>query len=367
MKNIIDKFTRMGIDISYIAIDRMAQDSRHLYKEGANKMLLSDARKLSDEELRKILSSLGISLTREEMKEYCENYPSSQEIAIHFYNKYHVKDSLSDFCWLSFTVLWERWYPDIPHLESLDDKMQEGYAVRHGLENTDKVVSIWREYWKDAKWFMKKWNVASIRDFDNMFPQYQFVFNWCQDYDETLHNSAVGNKSYNEEHILFCSEIIPLLEADSLTIQNMRRSIAECHFNLGKHEVTDSLYRQWLTDDPKWSWGWIGWADRYSFYKKASTNNLPKAERILKEGLAVNGINDKEIILERLLEIYKEMGNEDGIRGVTMDIANLKQEPKPVNKSEISPLVSDGKGIKRPGRNEPCICGSGKKYKKCCG
>jgi len=23
--------------------------------------------------------------------------------------------------------------------------------------------------------------------------------------------------------------------------------------------------------------------------------------------------------------------------------------------------------IKKPGRNEPCFCGSGKKYKKCCG
>ena len=25
------------------------------------------------------------------------------------------------------------------------------------------------------------------------------------------------------------------------------------------------------------------------------------------------------------------------------------------------------KPIKKPGRNEPCTCGSGKKYKKCCG
>jgi uncharacterized protein YecA (UPF0149 family) len=22
---------------------------------------------------------------------------------------------------------------------------------------------------------------------------------------------------------------------------------------------------------------------------------------------------------------------------------------------------------KKPGKNEPCVCGSGKKYKKCCG
>lgn len=37
------------------------------------------------------------------------------------------------------------------------------------------------------------------------------------------------------------------------------------------------------------------------------------------------------------------------------DVEKLLNPPKPVEASVI------------PGRNEPCFCGSGKKYKKCCG
>ncbi len=46
----------------------------------------------------------------------------------------------------------------------------------------------------------------------------------------------------------------------------------------------------------------------------------------------------------------------------------LRQHRPPANVmgwSRLRDLESAGK--KRPGRNEPCICGSGKKYKKCCG
>ena len=38
------------------------------------------------------------------------------------------------------------------------------------------------------------------------------------------------------------------------------------------------------------------------------------------------------------------------------------------NKEEIKPNKIDPKYIgKKIGRNEPCFCGSGKKYKHCCG
>lgn len=33
------------------------------------------------------------------------------------------------------------------------------------------------------------------------------------------------------------------------------------------------------------------------------------------------------------------------------------------NTEKVEPLKADAE----PGRNEPCPCGSGKKYKKCCG
>ena len=48
---------------------------------------------------------------------------------------------------------------------------------------------------------------------------------------------------------------------------------------------------------------------------------------------------------------------------------NLKvvQEPSP-EKEAYKPSKIDPKYIgKKMSRNEPCLCGSGKKYKKCCG
>ena len=42
----------------------------------------------------------------------------------------------------------------------------------------------------------------------------------------------------------------------------------------------------------------------------------------------------------------------------------VAQVINPNKKEENMPVVNKGKKI---GRNDPCPCGSGKKYKKCCG
>ncbi|MDQ6969617.1 MAG: SEC-C metal-binding domain-containing protein, partial [Mariprofundus sp.] len=43
------------------------------------------------------------------------------------------------------------------------------------------------------------------------------------------------------------------------------------------------------------------------------------------------------------------------------------QVPTQARRSDYhSSLASHAKKQKKPGRNDPCFCGSGKKYKKCC-
>jgi uncharacterized protein YecA (UPF0149 family) len=43
---------------------------------------------------------------------------------------------------------------------------------------------------------------------------------------------------------------------------------------------------------------------------------------------------------------------------------DVEAEEKLVKETEkVKPLAAGG----QPGRNDPCPCGSGKKYKKCCG
>ena len=50
---------------------------------------------------------------------------------------------------------------------------------------------------------------------------------------------------------------------------------------------------------------------------------------------------------------------------------SIDLEPdKPENITDLEILLNPPKQTKveaKPGRNEPCPCGSGKKYKKCCG
>jgi uncharacterized protein YchJ len=65
-----------------------------------------------------------------------------------------------------------------------------------------------------------------------------------------------------------------------------------------------------------------------------------------------------------------EFNNQLKIDFVTI-LINLQivQEPEPDQKKQvIKPGVINSKSFrKKMSRNEPCSCGSGKKYKKCCG
>jgi hypothetical protein len=57
-----------------------------------------------------------------------------------------------------------------------------------------------------------------------------------------------------------------------------------------------------------------------------------------------------------LLKLY-----DDAIAKTTKDLADFKKVEQDYIKSR-TPYIAE----KQPGRNEPCPCGSGKKYKKCC-
>ena len=66
--------------------------------------------------------------------------------------------------------------------------------------------------------------------------------------------------------------------------------------------------------------------------------------------------------------LFESLLNKLKIDFVTM-LVNLKVIQEPTQKEDVSqPVVIDPKYIgKKMSRNEPCFCGSGKKYKKCCG
>ncbi|HLQ46755.1 MAG TPA: SEC-C metal-binding domain-containing protein, partial [Planctomycetaceae bacterium] len=228
--------------------------------------------------------------------------------------------------------------------------------------------------------------------------------------------------------IEFCESAIPRLEPDdSLTVGNFRRAIAESHAHLGDLSLAEQLFETWLTESPRWGWGWIGWSDLFGPFDPVE-RNLPKAEAILCRGLAVDDVEDRADLLERLAHLCEADGRESAakefqqqseaerIRGREQRLAPIRQalevmESKSVLRTKttfdfgdeglpldqfadfarsvrehdstshllddesfddlndnVAPFADFPRLTSRKiGRNDPCYCGSGKKFKKCCG
>lgn len=69
-----------------------------------------------------------------------------------------------------------------------------------------------------------------------------------------------------------------------------------------------------------------------------------------------------------IIDIYRKML----IEGVNVKDEKevkkwLKRHPEVVNGGEVQKIATVKRTEPKVGRNDPCTCGSGKKYKKCCG
>ena len=78
--------------------------------------------------------SFGIELDRPSLERLCDQALSAEEIAQPLLDQrtFHGRHEQmeSDWIWICLSALWQRWFPDKPSFEALDDKMQAGYELR---------------------------------------------------------------------------------------------------------------------------------------------------------------------------------------------------------------------------------------------
>ena len=100
----------------------------------------------------------------------------------------------------------------------------------------------------------------------------------------------------------------------------------------------------------------------------------------LKKGIYLRSMGQKDPVVEYRLEGFAMFDDmiasirEDTVRMI-LTVKVRKEEPpqrQQVLKPAPTPPTSPAAPVKTPsskkvGRNDPCPCGSGKKYKKCCG
>jgi len=205
-------------------------------------------------------------------------------------------------------------------------------------------------------WELERRQIKEFRNY-NIHPSFLF-----QLLGDELHNAGIEDKIYFRKRIEYCTDFLNYIGDDDLTMENTRRAIADSYFELGDEAECDRLYSEWLETDPKWGQGYVGWASNYE-NEWHGRKNTEKAASLYEKALGIDGIRDREDVFSQALSFFEGIGNTDKTAELRNELSQSQAKPpRYLTNRGLSPATS-----KKVGRNEPCPCGSGKKYKKCCG
>ncbi|MFD3157905.1 hypothetical protein ACFIJ5_13705 [Haloimpatiens sp. FM7330] len=303
--------------ISMIALDRIFENSimevdvfANLLRDNGN-WILSDVRKMEDKMIIERINKFGLHIDKKSFSKQIKKYPSAEA----YYRlldspgnlKLEGKDS--DFLWRGLTVLWERWFPEVPNFEMLDDKIDSGYKLAEERK-FEKAYNIWKEAWKDILYIMDNHNIEKIEAFDCEFKGTYSISEWGLDFDKAFNILGVCDEKFLERRIDFCSEFIKRsrYKKNKPNIQKLKASIAESYIRLGRQREGDALFNSCLNDDPKWGYGWILWSNCYWTFYGTKQIDYQKAESILKNALTIGELRDRDDVAKRLREFYDETG-----------------------------------------------------------
>ena len=276
---------------SYIAINRvveakMARDPEYRKNiERMGKAVLSTGRSLSTKQLVARLRPLHVVLDRDAFADLCSAFCSAEELSQSLVQSKRARLSIDldeDWLWICLAVLWERWYPDVPSMEILDDRIQRGYEHRQ-QQDLQAAFEIWSRAWKDVQDLARRFDLGSISKFDDRFGGTRAVSTWVRDLVE------------------LCRQTDRAKEARELEAQ------------------IEAL----CADAP------------------AESSDVSVPGNVLRRKRTVD-FGDPGLPLEHLPNLADALRSGD-------------------------PVVPGDAKRRKARRNDPCPCGSGRKFKKCCG
>jgi tetratricopeptide (TPR) repeat protein len=397
--------------MSWVTLDRICEQERFADEEirrrieGNNRPLRSSAERLSDEELLGNLRGFGFDLDRRRLEQLCAGALSAEDVARPLIESCRFRNASEemqgDWIWICVVSLWQRWWPGKVCLELLDDKIQNGY--REQEHDQSACAATWLDAWSDVLRLCDATSIGSIEDFDERFPMTQSLYNWSQDLEDALWNAGLDDRELLNARIAVCEEALRRFRnEDQLMVENRRRALAESYFGVGETEKAEELFESWLAADPRWGFGWIGWASGYLPHA-GRPRDYGRAEELLNRGYSTPGVRDRDAIADWLQILCEDTGE---AKEFGQQARKLRRQPPPVSVSrrfeladaddetatvrETVTMSFGDEGLplaqlpgamraataKAPGgparatkvgRNAPCPCGSGTKFKKCCG
>ena len=236
------------------------------------------------------------------------------------------------------------------HYEKIEELFAEAYALNL-KNNAIGACDRWLEAWELVKELFAEGIATDINDLNKKYKWKEFPGNHMQYLEMELHNAGVDDETYHQKRIDYCRELLQWSGSDELLINNTRIALGEAHYDLGDESGGEQVFKDWIQEDPDCGWAYSGWADCLRLH---SSEQYEKAEEVLLAGYARSGLRDKKYVVEGFVNLYNETGKRDKAKEFQKEYDRLQPaKPEPIRVAKV-------------GRNEPCPCGSGKKYKKCC-
>ncbi len=224
---------------------------------------------------------------------------------------------------------------------------------------------------------------TSTEAFERQHPGlHEPLINWCSDLEMELGNAGLADPRYHQERLRYVREFLACFpQEDALTQLNMRRAEGDALWALGQQNEAEAVFAALVAAQSDAAWAYIGWADRY-WLLDDSPKAYDTAEAIMQRALARPGLHDRADLLERLADLYDEWGkpverdavlaeleaaaNAERDAALTdLDAVALAEEDEAIFTDSLPVAAGAARARRLPGRNEPCWCGSGQKYKRC--
>jgi hypothetical protein len=190
----------------------------------------------------------------------------------------------------------------------MDRLMQAGY---HLLEKQQVLAACqsWQKVWDLVRQILEAYPGAAVEEVNRAFHGLQSIDNWSGDFTLELLNAGNKDSGLYRVCIEFCEVYLARTSVPGkLNNLQKRRAMGESYFRLGRPEEGETCFREVTRQYPRWGWGWISWANQYSFYTREAWHNLEKAEQILRQGLASTVGDDRSEIKQRLRDVLMKQG-----------------------------------------------------------
>jgi tetratricopeptide (TPR) repeat protein len=268
---------------------------------------------MSTEEIFVRLNRLGVTVASEDFRQAAQGQESAERLADEWYGQYILRPEGrydEDFVWMAAIVLWKRLIPDRVCFEQIDEQMQTGYE----LSETGRIAEACDTWWQVWEWLREKVTPerSTLETLDRHFRGSQFIFNWCQDFEQELENAGADDPEYHRLRVRYCQEFLEtFVDVAWLMRGNFLRAEAESHWRLGEVDTAEARFEALIEANPDWPWGYVGWSDEYWLFRD-SPKDYDRAEEVLQRALERPNLEDRDVVVERLESLRAERAQAAG-------------------------------------------------------